>query len=150
MNKLIKSNFHIKYKSNHNSPRFLVTNPDTGRVTIFRMSPTGLFYHDTADTTSSHVLINTARENKYEYTNKQVKDARGMATVQNIIGASDSHLRHIIETHAIPNMPYTTSDLHNKTNIYGPNLSHLKSKTVWIQPSGVPTRTISLPHDYIL
>jgi hypothetical protein len=63
-----------------------------------------------------------------------VKDARGMLTIQNITGASDDHLNQAININAIPNLPYNSTDLKNKTLIYGPNLSHLKGKMVRMQP----------------
>jgi len=112
------------------------------------MSTAGLFYYDTSN--NNHlILINTVQENEEEYSSKQIKDARGILTLQNITGVSDSHLHQTILNYALPNLLYTEADLHIKTNIYGPNLSHLKGKTVRLQPPGVPNCLIPLPPNYI-
>ena len=79
-----------------------------------------------------------------------MKDIRDVLTVQNITGASNDHLDRAINVNVIPNLSYNSADLKNKTHIYGPNLSHLKGKTVRIQRPGVPTLIIPLPPDFLL
>ena len=150
MSKLIAANYKIHFHQAEGKAKFTVINPTNNNSTEFRMSTNGLFFFDTSHPRRHTILANTVAENEAEYTNKQVKDARGMVTIQNITGASDDHLNQAININAIPNLPYNSTDLKNKTLIYEPNLSHLKGKTVRMQPPGVPTQIIPLSPDYLL
>ena len=124
----LKQQYHITYDSNKENA-FIVSNYNTTSIRyILKESHDGLYYHDL--NTTQRVHITTVTENKQNYSQSDIKKAKGVRTLPKNIGLPTArHLSYLLDHHLIPNSPYTSRDVHRAEQIYGPDLGNLKGKT---------------------
>jgi hypothetical protein len=98
----MKKKYCVTYDSTDTNPSFIV-HKNNGNNRIFRESPTGLVYWDTAG-----VTVNTVKEKKTKYTARAYQGVIDARKLQNIIGRPSSHsYLNIVSTNSLPNCPNT-------------------------------------------
>jgi Reverse transcriptase (RNA-dependent DNA polymerase) len=134
--------YHVTYDSD-NGNQFVVHKPN-GTQRCFQQSPNGLFYSDTAET--STVLINTVDDNKSKFTNRDYSRAVLARTIQKTIGRpSTATFITIVEGNHLPNCPINRQDILNAEMIFGPDVGSLKGKTVRRSGTHVESTLVDIP-----
>jgi hypothetical protein len=110
---------------------------------------TGLYYYDTADPEQhpnptsfdikDYLFLNTVAGNRRAYTWHEIEGADRAREVYKKIGRpSEQEFANILQHNMIQNCPMTPDDAKRALNIYGPDVTTLKGKTMKKQNSGIP------------
>ena len=135
--------YHIDYNSDDNV--FILRLRNNSSDLIFRQSPNGLYYHDTA---YSVMLVNTVEDNKGKFSQRDITRAQEARDLMIKIGRpSLQQFLHILDNNQLPNCPVTRRDALIAQSIFGPDLGSLKGKTVYRPPEPVQLPQNDLPVD---
>ena len=139
--KNVCEHYRITFDS-HGDNTFFVHKPD-GSTRDFRMSPSGLYYHDilgSANYSSRHQtlvqagldsdMVTTVKAKMARYSAKDIARAKGVRALQQSIGRPHlADFLSILDNKLIQNCPYTRADALAAEDIFGPDLGILKGKT---------------------
>lgn len=127
--------------------QFVMTNLQTGKVTIFKQEPSGLH---TAPLDPDMCLLQTVEHNKSLYSKRQVAKAdRAKALYYNIGTPSMEDFKHLIKMGSIQNCPVVLEDVQLMEKIYGKDIPTLKGKTVRKKPQPVVSDYVEVPKELI-
>jgi hypothetical protein len=126
----------------------------------FTRSKNGLYYYKpnyktTINTTTKNTsLINhsieSVKENKLLYTNRQFERAKQARNIYHALGTpSLNDFKAIITFNQIRNMPVTLDDIKIAEKIFGPDVGSLKGKTTRQKPAPVVSDYIEIPRELI-
>ena len=88
----------------------------------------------------------TVRENKLQYTSRQVRDAKRARALYQVLGRpSIEDFKHIVKFRMIENNPVTLQDIQRAETIYGPDIGSLKGKTTRKAPSPIVKSIVAVP-----
>jgi hypothetical protein len=126
----VKKRFNVAYNS-QNDDAFIVTRPNS-KPRRFVCSPTGLYYYDTNDDTQQgNVLVTTVEQKSEKYTARQIEAAKKARKLQNKLGfPSTPDFIKMVRLNLLPNCPINEFDIRVAEDVFGPNVSALKGKTV--------------------
>jgi hypothetical protein len=129
LSRVRQKGFNVTYENKKNC--FIVTSP-TGRRHIFEQSTTGLYFIDTGATTKhGTVFVNTVKNNKSKFSQRDFLRATEARTILCKIGRpSQATFLKILDRNLLPNCPITRRDAMNAELIFGPDIGSLKGKTV--------------------
>ena len=122
--------YHVTYDSRTGDhPNTFCVHKDDGEKRLFKKSPRGLFYLDTADNTNHVVLVSTVADNKSKYTDRDYSRAQLARKIQILIGRPElrDYLRYITNN-AIPNCPIDRQDAINAADIFGRDIGSLPKR----------------------
>jgi hypothetical protein len=96
------------------------------------MNPEGLYTYKVSDEylkKQSH-LINTVKENRVGYTQRQFEQAMRARELYHIVGTPTiESFKALIKLNATKNCPVTTEDMTNAKKIFGAKMSSLRGKS---------------------
>lgn len=145
----VKSRFRVTYDSK-NGDQFVVHKPD-GSLKRFQHSSIGLYFFDTASSsTSSAAMVTTVHEKMAKYSDRDVLAAKKARHLQDILGRpSTRDFIRMVSTNSLPNCPITVDDIRAAEDIFGPNLGSLIGKTTRTPSKHVSTQSASIPIEII-
>jgi hypothetical protein len=124
----LKKKHRVKYDSEKEDAFIVHMNKDTLK---FECNPEGLYTYKVSNEylkKQSH-LINTVKENRVGYTQRQFEQAKRARELYHIVGAPTiESFKALIKMNAIKNCPVTTEDVNNAEKIFGTNMSSLRGK----------------------
>jgi hypothetical protein len=96
-------------------------------------------------------LINTVKENRVEYTQRQFEQAKRARELYHIVGTPTiESFKTLIKMNAIKNCPVTTEDVNNAKKIFGAGMSSLRGKSTRRKSTAVQEDVIEIPEELIL
>jgi hypothetical protein len=96
-------------------------------------------------------LINTVKENRVGYTQRQFEQAKRAQELYHIVGTPTIELfQTLIKMNAIRNCPMTTEDVNNAKKIFGAEMSSLRGKSTRCKSTPVWEDVIEIPEELIL
>jgi hypothetical protein len=114
----------------------------------FECNPKGLCTYKVSDEylkKQSH-LINTVKENRVGYTQRQFEQAKRAQELYHIVGTPRIEpFNTLIKMNAIKNCPVTTEDVNNAEKIFGASMSSLRGKSTRRKSTPVREDTIEIP-----
>jgi hypothetical protein len=114
----------------------------------FECNPKGLYTYKVSDEyikKQSH-LINTVKENRVGYTQRQFEQAKIAQELYHIVGMPTIELfKTLIKMNAIKNCPVTTEDINNAEKIFGADMSSLRGKSTRRKSTPVWEDVIEIP-----
>jgi hypothetical protein len=119
----------------------------------FDYNPKGLYTYKVSDEylkKQSH-LINTVKENRVGYTQRQFEQAKRARELYHIIGMPTIELfKALIKMNAIKNCPVMTEGVNNAEKIFGADMSSLRGKLTRRKSTLVREDSIKIPEELIL
>jgi hypothetical protein len=119
----------------------------------FECNLKGLYTYKVSDEylkKQSH-LINTVKENRVGYTQRQFEQAKRAQELYHIVGLPTIELfRTLIKMNAIKNSPVTTEDVNNAEKIFGVNMLSLRGTLTRRKSTPVRKDIIEIPEEIIL
>ena len=113
--------------------KFIIYKSD-GFTVEFKQSIHGLYYHDIRwrrHNTKEFTLVSTVAANKENFTQRQIKNADvAVRLYKSICTPSHNDFISAVTKRLIKNCPISVEDAKNASEIYGPSIASLKSKTV--------------------
>jgi hypothetical protein len=145
LSQVCKKGYKVTFSSDCDN-RFTVEKHD-GTIKMFKQSPQGLYYLDTASAKNDELIfITTVDDKASKYTNKDYSHAYLACRLQRIIGRPSTwHMLHIIDNNLLPNCPVSRSDVIRAEDIFGPDVGSLKGKTVRHTPKQVKINDYEIP-----
>jgi hypothetical protein len=147
----VKNKFPITYDSNHGN-QLVVTKPDHN--VVFKESPGGIYYHDTANreyamlTANKADMIDTIKTNREGFTNHDYERAKKARKALGLVGyPSPTDFKNMVRSNMIKNCTVTETDIANANKIFGPDLPSLRGKSVWVTPPPVVTEYVQIPRE---
>jgi hypothetical protein len=117
----------------------------------FKCNPKGLYTFEVSDNylkMESH-LINTVKENRVGYTQRQFEQAK-KEELYHIVGTPTIEtFKTLLKMNAIRKCPVTTEDVNIAKKIFGPNMSSLKGKSTRQNSTPVWEDTVEIPEELI-
>ena len=93
-------------------------------------------------------MVSTVKENESFHTKREIERAREARRLYHAIGTPTiKNYKNIIRSNMIKNCPVTEQDIDLAEEIYGPDVSYLKGKTVRTKPTIVKNDSIQLPKE---
>ncbi len=125
----MKKHHRITYDS-HEGNEFTVHKPD-GTARIFKESTNGLFYFDTASSSSEHIaLVSTVEKNKSRFTSRDYTRAQLARKIQVLVGRPElKDFITYLDNNMLPNCPIDRNDAIAAHQIFGRDVGSLKGKT---------------------
>ena len=129
-----------------------------GKVIKFKECADGLYYWDSSPTTTTksktsvtpYSFINTVANNKSRFTQRDVKGAEKAREVQSIIAwPGDKQYQKIIQQNQLMNSSITIDDVIRATEIHGPALPLVQSRTTRQKPEKVRVQKLPLPLPFL-
>ena len=122
-------------------------------ILVFKQCGSGLYYHDTANQTSSAVIdysfLSTVAQNKEYFSRAEIEGADQARILQdNISWPSTEDYKHYISSNQLRNCTVTIDDVTRAEAIYGPQVPILKGKMVRRRPehfTSIPRVQIPAP-----
>jgi hypothetical protein len=118
----------------------------------FECNPKGLYTYKVSDEylkKQSH-LINTVKENRVGYTQRQFEQAKRARELYHIVGTPTiESFKALIKMNAIKNCPVTTEDVNNAKKIFGTNMLSLRGKSTRRKSTPVREDGIEIPEELI-
>jgi hypothetical protein len=146
----LKKKHRVTYDSEKEDTFKVLMNDDTLK---FECNPEGLYTYKVSDEylkKQSH-LIDTVKENRVGYTQRQFEQAKRAQELYHIIGMPTIELfKALIKMNAIKNCPVTTEDVNNAKKIFGANMSSLRGKSARRKSTPVREDIIKIPEELIL
>jgi hypothetical protein len=143
----LKKKHRATYDSEKEDAFIVHMNDDTLK---FECNLEGLYTHKVSDEylkKQSH-LINTVKENRVGYTQRQFEQAKKAWELYHIVGTPMIELfKALIKMNAIKNCPVTTEDVNNAKKIFGANMLSLRGKLTWRKSTPVREDVIGIPED---
>jgi hypothetical protein len=128
-----------------------IVHTDKGNMK-FKCNPEGLYTFDVSKNylrMESH-LINTVKENRIGYTQRQFEQAKKAQELYHIVGTPTIEtFKTLLKMIAIRNCPVTTEDVNNAKKIFGPNMLSLKGKSTRRKSTPVREDTVEIPEELI-
>jgi hypothetical protein len=128
-----------------------IVHTDNGNMK-FKCNPEGLYTFKVSDNylkKESH-LINTVRENRAGYTQRQFEQAKRARELYHIVGTPTIEtFKTLIKMNAIRNCPVTTEDVNIAEKIFGADMSSLKGKSTRRKSTPVRDDTVKIPEELI-
>jgi len=115
-----------------------------GSIMKFQQYENGLYFYDTriqpySPEVSDYVFLNTVRENKANYTSRELKGADQARKLYRMLNhPSEEDFAYYLDNNLVLNCPLTSDDAKRALAIYGPEVSTLKGKTTKKQNKGIP------------
>jgi hypothetical protein len=95
-------------------------------------------------------LINTVKENRVGYTERQFEQAKRAQELYHIVGTSTiESFKALIKMNAIKNCPVTTENVNNAKKIFGADMSSLRGKSTRRKSTPVREDAIEIPEELI-
>ena len=125
-----------------------------GRIIKFEECVDGHYYWDSKETSSlkskdsitAYSFINTVANNRSWFTQRNVKGAEKERKLQSIIAwPGDQQYHKIIQTNQLMNSSLIIDDVICATEIHGPALPILQSRTTRVKPTKVQVQKLPLP-----
>jgi hypothetical protein len=111
---------------------------------IFWMHLSGLHYYDPVE--EGFVFIETVEQNKLAINKHKLKGAEKARSLYAGLGfPSVKDFQRILQSNQLKDCPVTVADLEIALNVWGPNISVLKGKTVRSQPGPVKLDVLQIP-----
>ena len=151
--KMVKEKYRIEYDSNGDDG-FVVTKP-TGEVFRFIESALGLHYLDASEREETKIenttlVVNTAKENRRNYTNNDYLWALRARELQITMGRpSTTTFLDLLQKNRIANCPVTPANVEAAEYILGPDIGSLKGKTTRRSPPIVDSPVTAVPEDVL-
>jgi hypothetical protein len=124
----LKKQCRVTYDSEKEDAFIVHMNKNTLK---FECSPEGLYTYKVSDKylkKLSH-LINTVKEIRVGYTQRQFEQAKRAQELYHIVGTPTiESFKALIKMNAIKNCPVTTEDVNNAKKIFGTDMSSLRGK----------------------
>jgi hypothetical protein len=118
----------------------------------FECNPKGLYTYKVSNEylkKQSH-LINTVKENRVGYTQRQFEQAKRAQELYHIVGTPTiKSFKALIKMNAIKNCPVTTEDMNNAKKIFGAGMSSLRGKLTRRKSTPVREDGIEIPEELI-
>jgi hypothetical protein len=119
----------------------------------FECNPEGLYAYKVSNEylkKQSH-LINTVKENRVGYTQRQFEQAKRAQELYHIVGMPTiESYKALIKMNAIKNCPVMTEDVNNAKKIFGTDMSSLRGKSTMRKSTLVREDSIEIPEELIL
>jgi hypothetical protein len=139
----------VTYDSEKEDAFIVHMNEDTLK---FECNPEGLYTYKVSDEylkKQSH-LINTVKENRVGYTQRQFEQARRARELYHIVGTPTiESFKALIKMNAIKNCPVTTEDVNNAEKIFGTDMLSLRGKLTRHKSTPVREDSIEIPEELI-
>jgi hypothetical protein len=146
----LKKKHRATYDSEKEDTFIVHMNNDTLK---FKCNPKGLYTYKVSDEyfkKQCH-LINTVKENRVGYTQRQFEQAKRAQELYHIVGTPTIELfKTLIKMNAIKNCPMTTEDVNNAKKIFGAEMSSLRGKSTRCKSTPVQEDVIEIPEELIL
>jgi hypothetical protein len=143
----LKKKHRVAYDSEKEDAFIFHMNDNTLK---FECNPKGLYTYKVSDEylkKQSH-LINTVKENRVGYTQRQFEQAKRAQELYHIVGMPTiKSFIAIIKMNGIKNCPVTTEDVNNAKKIFGTNL---RGKSTRRKPNPVREDAFEIPEELIL
>ena len=145
----LKQKHRITYDSTKEDA-FLIHLPT--KIIKFSRTNEGLYtYKPNEHVLNKTILLQTVKENKQFYTNRQIARANLARKLYHNIGTpSIADFKAIIRMNAISNCPITIEDINIAEHIYGKDIGSLKGKTVRSKPVPVIRDYVVIPKELIM
>jgi hypothetical protein len=118
----------------------------------FECNPKGLYTYEVSDEylkKQSH-LINTVKENRVGYTQRQFEQAKRARELYHIVGTLIVELfKTLIKMNAIKSCPMATEDVNNAKKSFGADMSSLRGKSTRHKSTLVREDVIEIPEELI-
>jgi hypothetical protein len=145
----LKKKHRVSYDSEKEDAFIVHMNNDTLK---FECHPERLYTYKVSDKylkKQSH-LINTVKENRVGYTQRQFEQAKRARELYHIVGTLTIELsKTLIKMNAIKNCPMTTEDGNNAEKIFGADMSSLRGKSTRSKSTPVREDVIEIPEELI-
>jgi hypothetical protein len=126
-----------------------IVHKDKGNMK-FKCNPKGLYTFEVSDKylkMESH-LINTVKENRVGYTQRQFEQAKKARELYHIAGTPTIEtFKTLLKMNVIRNCPVTTEDVNIAEKIFGPDMLSLKGKSTRRKSTPVWEDTIKQPRN---
>jgi hypothetical protein len=146
----LKKKHRVTYDSEKEDAFIVHMNDDTLK---FECNPKGLYTYKVSDEylkKQSH-LINTVKENRVGYTQRQFEQAKRAQELYHIVGtATIESFKGLIKMNAIKNCHVTTEDVNNAKKIFGTNMLSLRGTSTRGKSTPVTEDGIEIPEELIL
>ena len=144
----LKKKFRITFDSEKEDA--FVVHTGKGKVLKFVCNPEGLYHYEVSKDfikKQSH-LINTVRENRAGYTQRQFERAKKARELYHNVGTPTiENFKALLKMNAIKNCPVTTEDVNIAEKIFGKDMSSLKGKSTRRSPPAVREDVIEIPSE---
>jgi hypothetical protein len=124
---------------------------DSGNMK-FKCNPEGLYTFEVSDRYQKKEchLINTVKEDRAGYTQRQFEQAKRARELYHIVGTPTIEtFKTLIKMNAIRNCPVTMEDVNIAKNIFGADMSSLKGKSTRRKSTPVREDNIKIPEELI-
>jgi hypothetical protein len=146
----LKKKHRVTYDSEKEDAFIVHMNNNTLK---FECNPKGLYTDKVSDEylkKESH-LINTVKENRVGYTQRQFEQAKRARELSHIVGTPTiESFKTLIKMNAIKKCPVTAEDANNAKKIFGANMSSLKGKSTRRKSTPEREGVIEIPEELIL
>jgi hypothetical protein len=146
----LKKKHRVTYDSEEEDAFIVHMNNNTLKL---ECNPKGLYTYKASDEylkKQSH-LINTVKENRVGYTQRQFKQAKRAQELYHIVRTPTIELfKTLIKMNAIKNCPVTTEDVNNAEKIFGAGMLSLRGKLTRRKSTPVREDVIEIPEEVIL
>jgi hypothetical protein len=146
----LKKKHRVTYDSEKEDAFIVYMNDDTLK---FECNPKGLYTYKVSDEylkKQSH-LINTVKENRVGYTQRQFEQAKRAQELYHIVGTPRiESFKALIKMNGIKNCPVTTKDVNNAKKIFGANMLSLRGKSTRRKSTTVREEAFEIPEQLIL
>jgi hypothetical protein len=149
----VKKTFPITYDSNHGN-QFVVNKPH--HDVVFKESPSGLYYHDTANREYGMLniekadMVDTFKANREGFTDRDYERAKIARKALGLVGyPSPMDFKNMVRSNMINNCTVTSPDIANANKIFGPDRPTLRGNIVRIKPSPVVTDYVQIPREIV-
>jgi hypothetical protein len=107
-----------------------IVHVDNGNMK-FKCNPKGLYTYVVSDRylKKDNHLVNTVKENRVGYTQRQFEQAKRARELYHIKGTPTETFKTLIKMNAIRNCPVTTDNVNIAEKIFGADMSSLKGKS---------------------
>jgi hypothetical protein len=146
----LKKKHRVTYDSEKEDAFIVHMNDNTLK---FECNPEGLYTYKVSDEClkkQSH-LINTVKEKRVGYTQRQFEQAKRAQELYHIVGMlTIESLKALIKMNAIKNCPVTTEDVNNAKKIFGAGMLSLRGKSTRRKSTPVREDVIEIPEELIV
>jgi hypothetical protein len=128
-----------------------IVHTDKGNMK-FKRNPKGLYTFKVSNNylKMENHLINTVKENRVGYTQRQFEQAKKAQVLYHIVGTPTiERFKTLLKMNAIRNCPVTTEDVNSAKKIFGLNMSSLKGKSTFRKSTPVQEDTVEIPEELI-
>jgi hypothetical protein len=145
----LKKKHRVTYDSEKEDALIVHMKKDTLK---FEYNPKGLYTYKVSDKylkKQSH-LINTVKENRVGYTQRQFEQAKRARELYHTVGTPTvESFKALIKMNAIKNCPVTTEDVNNAKKIFETSMSSLRGKSTRCKSTPVREDSIEIPEELI-